>query len=89
MNHVKRACEVALWNFSLGMRFQLKQLYHFLVSALSISMNSLSLRAFLQGIHRDSKGSGPYAVTLLYWTPTCKWYMARLLIKIRHQNDVQ
>ena len=51
-------------------------------------MSSLSLRAFLQGIHHDSEGSGPYAVTLLYWTPTCKWYMAWLVIKIRHQNDM-
>jgi hypothetical protein len=29
----------------------------------------------------------PYVITLVDWAPIFEWYIARLLIKLGHQND--
>ena len=44
--------------------------------------------AVLSSLHFVTKVCGLYVVTVLNWTPIFEWFMARLVIKKAHQNDI-
>ena len=86
VNNTTRNAYVIIWRERESSLWHLRFLINFRALICYLPQADGLLLVFAK--ETSSKGCGAYVVTLLNYSPIFEWYMARLVVKSRHQKDI-